>query len=156
MVRQARQDPRESRVLQVPAAEPKEAEHHFIERLSVETDPSDVHADLANGITLFVVVDCRSAEEYAAGHIPGAVSLPYRTLTPESATRLSRDVTYVTYDAGLFDNACTKMALRLAALGFRVKEMMGGLEGWKTEGYPLATGTAPGKVAPKPALARIK
>lgn len=156
MPRQGKQDPRDSRVLQVPAADPREAESILLQRLSLETDPSDVHADLTKGVTGFVVVDCRPAGPYAAGHIPGAASLPYATITPESAAKLATDAVYVVYDDGLFDNACTKTALRLAALGFRVKELMGGLEGWRAEGYPLAVGTNPGKLATvRPELARL-
>ena len=156
MVRQGKQDPRDSRVLQVPAAEPQEAESHFLQRLSVETDPSDVHADLAKGITGFTVVDCRPAEKYVKGHVPGAVNLPYHSITPESATTLSSKETYVVYDDGLFDNAATKTALRMAALGLRVKEMMGGLAGWKAEGYVSAIGSSPGKLAAKPPMASVK
>lgn len=148
-------DPRSSLVLQVPAAEPAEAESHFLDQLSFETDPSDVHTDLSKGVGGFVVVDCRSAEAYAKAHIPGAVSLPYRSLTPESVARLSRDVTYVTYDGSLYDNAATKTALRLSALGLRVKEMLGGLLGWQAEGYEVATGPTPGKLAVKPTLQRV-
>lgn len=155
MARQGKQDPRDSRVLQVPAAEPQEAESHFLQRLSLETDPSDVHADLAKGVTGFVVVDCRAPASYAAGHIPGAVNLPYHSISPESAEALSPDPVYVVYDDGLFDNAGPKTALRLAALGFRVKELMGGLQGWKAEGYAVAAGTAPGKLVAKPTLARV-
>lgn len=140
-------DPRESRVLQVPAAEPREAESLFLQRLSVETDPSDVHHDLLRGAEGFVLVDCRPVADYAAGHVPTAVNLPYATLSPQSTAKLSTGATYVVYDTGLFDNAATKSALRLAALGFRVKEMMGGLAGWRAEGYPVAIGTAAGKVA---------
>ncbi|HJQ93096.1 MAG TPA: rhodanese-like domain-containing protein, partial [Candidatus Thermoplasmatota archaeon] len=97
----------------------------------------------------------RPAGSYAAGHVPGAVNLPYHGLSAESTAKLSTDTVYVVYDDGLFDNAGTKTALRLAALGFRVKELMGGLEGWKAEGYPVAAGTAPGKLVAKPALARL-
>jgi rhodanese-related sulfurtransferase len=156
MVRQGKQDPRDSRVLQVPAADPREAESLLLQRLSIETDPSDVHADLTKGVTGFVVVDSRPSASYAKAHIPGAASMPYATITEETASQLSTAATYVVYDDGLFDNAGTKTALRLAALGFRVKELMGGLEGWKAEGYPVAVGTTPGKLAvAKPTLARI-
>jgi rhodanese-related sulfurtransferase len=150
------QDPRESRVLQVPAADPREAESILLQRLSLETDPSDVHADLSKGVAGFVVVDCRPAAAYAAGHVPGASSLPYATITEASTAALAPDAVYVVYDDGLFDNACTKAALRLATLGFRVKELMGGLAGWKAEGYPVAVGTAPGRLAAaKATLARL-
>jgi len=43
----------------------------------------------------------------------------------------------VTYCDGVFCNASTKAAARLAALGFRVKEMLDGMNGWKAEGYPV-------------------
>lgn len=156
MARQAKQDPRDSRVLQVPAADPREAQSLLIQRLSLETDPSDVHADLSKGVTLFVLVDSRPPAAYATSHIPGAVSMPYASISPEGTSKLATDPTYVVYDDGLYDNACTKTALRLASLGFRVKELMGGLEGWKAEGYPVAVGTAPGKLAaPKATLARV-
>jgi rhodanese-related sulfurtransferase len=140
-------DPRDSLVLQVPAAEPVEAEHHFLTQLSFETDPSDVHTDLGRGVNGFVLVDCRSGADYAKGHVPTAVSMPYRDIGHESTARLGRDATYVVYDSGLLDNAATKTCLRLAALGFRVKEMMGGLHGWRAEGFPVAVGTAAGKLA---------
>lgn len=140
-------DPRDSLVLQVPAAEPVEAETHFLMQLSFETDPSDVHTDLGRGVTGFVVVDCRSGADYAKGHVPTAVNMPYRDIGHESTARLSRDATYVVYDSGLFDNAATKTCLRLSALGFRVKEMMGGLNGWRSEGFPVAVGTVAGKLA---------
>lgn len=148
--RDPRKHPRDSLVLQVPAAEPVEAEAHFLTQLSFETDPSDVHGDLAKGVTGFVVVDCRAPEEYARGHIPGALNMPYKALTHEATAKLDRDMTYVVYDAGLFDNAATKSCLRMAALGLRVKEMIGGLHGWVGEGYTVEKGTAAGKIAVKP------
>lgn len=149
--RDPRTDPRDSLVLQVPAAEPVEAETHFLTQLSFETDPSDVHTDLSNGFAGFVVVDCRAPEEYAKGHVPGALNMPYKALTHESTAKLAKDMTYVVYDAGLFDNAATKSCLRMAALGLRVKEMIGGLHGWVGEGYAVEKGPAAGKLAVKAA-----
>ena len=149
-------DPRTSLVLQVPAAEPIEAEAHFLRKLSFETDPSDVQADLSKGVAGLVVLDCRSAEKYAAGHVPGAVSMPYRTMTPEATAKLSKDVTYVTYCSSWHCNASTKGALRLATLGYRVKEMLGGMAAWTSEGYEVATGTTPGKLAPAQPLQKIR
>jgi rhodanese-related sulfurtransferase len=136
--------PRHSSVLETPAADPAQARAHFAAKLAHETDPSDVHADLSKGVTGFVVVDCRSPESYARGHIPGALSLPYRTITAETAARLSKDRTYVTYCSNVHCNASTKGALRLSDLGFRVKEMTGGFEAWQKKGYPVAAGTAAG------------
>jgi rhodanese-related sulfurtransferase len=43
----------------------------------------------------------------------------------------------VTYCDGVYCNASTKAAAKLTALGFRVKEMLDGMEGWRKEGYAI-------------------
>ena len=130
-----------SRVLEVPPASPAAAAAHFRERLGFTTDPADVHADLAAGDAHFVVVDARSPESYARGHVPGAISFPHRTMTADSAARLlPAGVPVVTYCDGVHCNASTKAAARLSALGYEVKEMLGGLEGWRRDGLPVEEG----------------
>ena len=129
-----------SSVLETPAAPSAEAARHFAARLAYETDPSDVHADLGKGVAGFVVVDCRSPESFAKGHVPGALNLPYRRMTAESLAGLDKGKTYVTYCTSVHCNASTKGALRLSQLGFRVKEMLGGIRAWQAEGYEVATG----------------
>ncbi|MGL5793595.1 MAG: rhodanese-like domain-containing protein, partial [Waterburya sp.] len=37
-------------------------------------------------------------------------------------------------------NASTKGALAMTKLGFRVKELMGGLNWWKRDGHPTSSG----------------
>ena len=127
-----------SLVLEVPAAEPKEASRHFVSKLSVETDPSDVMLDLQRGQDGFVLLDVRSSDDYEDCHIEGAVHIPYRQINAETSGQLPKDKVIVTYCWGPGCNASTKGALRLALLGFRVKEMIGGLEYWKREGGKIA------------------
>ncbi len=129
-----------SAVLDTPAADPDEAARHFAARLAYETDPSDVHADLGKGIRDFVVVDCRSPESYAKAHVPGALNLPYRKMTAEGVAHLPKDKLIVAYCTSVHCNASTKGALRLSRLGYRVKEMTGGIRGWQAEGYAVETG----------------
>ena len=124
-------------VLEHPPASPDVAARHFAARLAVETDPSDVHADLDRGVTSIVVVDARSPQHYAECHIPGALSLPHRTITRETTAHLSPEVCVVVYCWGPGCNAATKGAARLSALGFQAKEMIGGLEYWRREGYAV-------------------
>jgi rhodanese-related sulfurtransferase len=126
-----------SRVLRVPAADPAAAHAHFSARLTFETDCSDVHADLATRAydQGFVVLDARSADDYAAGHVPGAISMPHATITPETAAALPRDQLVVTYCWGPNCNGATQAAAKLAALGFSVKEMLGGFDYWCRDGY---------------------
>jgi rhodanese-related sulfurtransferase len=125
-------------VLEHPAAAPDSAARHFLARLAVETDPSDVHADLERGVSRIIVVDARAPQHYAACHIPEATNLPHRTITRETTAHLPLDACVVTYCWGPGCNAATKAAARLAALGFQVKEMIGGIEYWRREGYTVA------------------
>ncbi len=130
-------------VFEAPAASPEAAAAHFRERLALTTDAADVRAELQSGDPSFVLVDARSAENFAKVHVPGAISFPHRTITAESAARLiPRGKPVVTYCDGVHCNASTKAAAKLAALGYRVKEMLDGLEGWRKDGFPLAQGPA--------------
>jgi len=113
------------------------AARHFHWRLAFETDPADVHADLAAGVAEFTLVDTRSRDAFAAGHIPGAVSLPYTEIEQTEPTALPRNRLVVTYGSSAACNAATKGAAALAAFGYQVKEMLGGLEAWRREGYPI-------------------
>jgi rhodanese-related sulfurtransferase len=125
-------------VLETPPAAPADAHRHFAAKLTVETDPWDVNADLQRGGGRFVVVDARSAEAYAECHVPGAVSLPHRAITAESAAAaLPGSLPVVVYCWGPACNAAAKAAVRLAALGYAVKEMVGGLEYWRHEGHAV-------------------
>ena len=136
-----------SMVLEHPVGERTLALEHFRSRLGLATDPSDVHADLERGETGFIVLDARSPEAYAAGHVPGAVSLPHRRMEASTVAALPKDKVIVTYCDGIGCNASTKAAFKLTALGFLVKEMIGGLDWWKRDGYPVATGGEPGRLA---------
>lgn len=124
-------------VLEHPAATSQDARRHFTARLAVETDPSDVHADLERGVDRIVVVDARSAQQFSECHVPGAINLPHRSITAETTSSLSRDVCVVVYCWGPACNAATKAGARLSDLGFQVKEMIGGLEYWRREGYAV-------------------
>ncbi len=126
-----------SLVLEVPSAEPQEASRHFASKLSVETDPSDVMLDLQRGQNGFIIVDVRSTDDYEESHVDGAISFPYRQINAETVTRLPKDKLIVVYCWGPGCNASTKAALRLSTLGYRVKEMIGGLEYWKKDGGNL-------------------
>jgi rhodanese-related sulfurtransferase len=127
-----------SNVLAHPAAAPHDAAAHFAHRLALEVDCADVGADLSAGLRGFTVVDCRAPSAYAAGHVPGAVNLPYQRISAETvAELLPPDGLLVTYCDGPHCNASTHGALRLAGLGRPVKEMIGGLDGWRRDGLPV-------------------
>ncbi len=115
---------------------------HYAAKLEWETDPSDLQAELEKGAAV-VVVDARTPQAYARGHIPGAVNLPHRTMTAKAAAALDRRALHVVYCDGIGCNASTKGAYNLRKLGFRVKELIGGIEWWKKDGYPVRRGSKP-------------
>jgi rhodanese-related sulfurtransferase len=127
-------------VTDVPAAASSEALAHFEKLLAFETDCWDVHAALAAGHPGFVVLDVRSAEAFAAGHVPGAVSLPHRRINERNLAAHPADALFVVYCAGPHCNGADKAAVALARLGRPVKKMIGGFTGWNDEGFELSRG----------------
>lgn len=128
------------KVLETMPAASAAARDYFAAKLACETDPADVWADLATGRTGFVVVDTRGDDAYARGHVPGAIRLPHAEIDERSIAALPAGAVAVTYCWGPGCNAGTKGALKLAALGVPVKEMIGGFEYWQREGHPIETG----------------
>jgi rhodanese-related sulfurtransferase len=130
----------ENAVTSVPAASSAAALQHFEALLAFETDCWDVHAALQLTDPGFVVLDVRSPEAYAAGHVDGAVNLPHRRIIERNLDRYHPDTLFVVYCAGPHCNGADRAAVRLAHLGRPVKKMIGGIEGWRDEGFGLATG----------------
>ena len=128
-------------VSEVAAAAPAAASAHFAARLALETDCWDVHAATRDGQVDFVLLDVRTAALYAAGHVPGAVSLPHREIGEARMAVWPADTLFVVYCAGPHCNGADKAALRLAGLGRRVKVMIGGVTGWLDEGLALRKGS---------------
>ncbi len=103
-------------------------------KLAYEMDPADLFEALENQEEI-VVIDARQAFGYEKEHIPTAINFPHREMTKESTQHLDKTKTYICYCDGIGCNASTRGALKLAKLGFKVKELMGGIEWWKFDGY---------------------
>jgi len=129
-----------SKVLRYLPGDTAAALSHFYTKLSFETDAYDVYADMQEGITDFIVIDARSAESYALEHIPSAINLPHRQMNDLTTASLPKDKVMVVYCDGIGCNASTKGAFKLASLGFKTKELLGGIDWWKRDGYPVEGG----------------
>ena len=103
-------------------------------KLNYETDSWDLFEALNNGESI-VVIDARSPEAYETEHIPTSINIPHRKMSEVTTGELDKSKVYVTYCDGIGCNASTKGALNMAKLGFQVKELMGGLDCWKRDGY---------------------
>ncbi|XXJ19247.1 rhodanese-like domain-containing protein [Desulfovibrio caledoniensis] len=114
---------------------------HYEDKLRWEIDSWDLNEARKSGQNV-VVIDARGTAAFEAEHIPGAVSLPHREMSEASTAGLARDALYVTYCDGIGCNASTKGALNMTRLGFTVKELIGGIDWWKRDGYPTEKGEA--------------
>ena len=119
------------------SATPEEALRHFERLLQFETDCWDVHAALGQPNPGFVLLDVRSPECFASGHVAGAINLPHRRIVERNVAQYPLDTMFVVYCNGPHCNGADKAAVRLSQLGRRVKKMIGGVTGWTDEGFDL-------------------
>ena len=108
--------------------------NYYSAKLAYEMDSYDLFTAVNNNEDI-VVVDGRAKQAFETEHIPGAINLPHREICSNTTASLDKDKTYVCYCDGIGCNASTKTALKLLTLGFSVKELIGGLDWWKRDGY---------------------
>jgi phage shock protein E len=83
----------------------------------------------------FVIIDVRRPDEFAGGHIPGAINID-SALFSEQIGGLDPDGTYVIYCQRGARSAGIRELMREA--GFReVYEVEGGISAWKAVGLPV-------------------
>lgn len=145
-----RRHPMPSPVKEYAAASSDEAVNHFSKKFSFETDCWDVHYSISQGKKDFVLIDVRSPAMYEKSYIPGAINIPHGKINQRRMAEFPGDTLFVVYCAGPHCNGSTRAALRLAQLGLKVKEMIGGMTGWADEGFAFAHGTEIGEL---PAIA---
>jgi rhodanese-related sulfurtransferase len=107
---------------------------HYANKLAFEIDSWDLKVALEAGENI-IVIDARSPEAYQKEHIPGAINIPHRKMIEATTKHLDKHALVVSYCDGIGCNASTKGALNMAKLGFRVKELIGGLDWWKRDGH---------------------
>lgn len=126
-------------VTKVKAANSEQAALYFQSTLTYETDCWDVNDALQSGGEGFVLLDVRSPDAYAQGHVEGAINLPVGKLVKSKLAQWPEDTLFVTYCAGPHCNGATKGAIKLAELNRPCKIMIGGITGWIDEGFQLKT-----------------
>ena len=87
-----------------------------------------------------LVLDLRPTEEYAAGHIPGAISMPARELEAR-IDELPRDRPIVAYCRGPYCSTAAEAVRMLRERGFDVRRMQDSVLEWQAAGMPVAAGT---------------
>jgi phage shock protein E len=84
------------------------------------------------------VIDVRSPEEYAKGHVPGAVNIPIGELESR-LSELGGQRLLVPYCNMLHpgNSRGEKATALLKNLGFEAKALQGGFVAWQAEGLPV-------------------
>ena len=108
---------------------PAQAKAFFEAKLAFTTGPVELDRWIKSHEDNLVVVDVRAAEDYAKGHIPGAINIPKeRWDNPQGLRKDKTNVVYCyTQQCHLAANACVRFASR----DFPVMELEGGFETWK-------------------------
>src|SRR5918911_285009 len=83
-----------------------------------------------------VVLDVRPEEEYRAGHIPGAISVPVDALEAALQT-LPRDREIVAYCRGPYCVFSDEAVALLRARGYQARRLAEGLPDWRAAGLPI-------------------
>jgi rhodanese-related sulfurtransferase len=83
-----------------------------------------------------VILDTRPAQEYRAGHIPGALSIPVDELS-QRLRRLPKNKEYVAYCRGPYCVYADRAVEMLTSSGRRAHRLKEGFPEWKAAGLPV-------------------
>lgn len=86
-----------------------------------------------------IVLDVRPSEEYRAGHIPGALSVPLKDLESH-LSELPRDQEIVAFCRGPYCIFAFEAVELLKAKGFRAVRLADSIQDWRSRGLPVTTG----------------
>lgn len=85
------------------------------------------------------VLDVRPADEFALGHLPGAVNVPLRELEAR-LTEFSPAQEIVAYCRGPYCVLSYEAVAALRARGFKARRLEDGLPEWRAAGFPVVIG----------------
>lgn len=87
------------------------------------------------------VLDVRPHDEFALGHIPGALNIPLSALSQHlSAFKRSREI--IAYCRGTYCVLSFGAVALLRQRGFKVRRLEDGMPEWRTAGLPVVVGSA--------------
>lgn len=90
------------------------------------------------------LIDVREPDEYAEGHIPGAVNIPLSGLVGRESECVRGPVVHVVCaSGGRSQRACEHLSQYAGAGGTVFVNVAGGTRGWMSEGREVVTGESP-------------
>jgi rhodanese-related sulfurtransferase len=113
--------------------DPAKAKEYFEAKMAFTTGPIElermIQQDEVN------VVDVRAADDYAEGHVPGAVNLPKEKWNTLQGLR--KDQTTVLYCYSQTCHLAATAAVEFTSKGYPIMEMEGGFKAWKESGLDI-------------------
>jgi rhodanese-related sulfurtransferase len=117
---------------------PAKAKKYFEAKMAFTTGPVELERMGQEGQPVNIV-DVRAGEDYAEGHIPGAVNLPKDQWHDNKIlkSRLRKDKINVLYCYSHVCHLAATAAVLFASKGFPVMELEGGWRTWKDGGFDV-------------------
>jgi rhodanese-related sulfurtransferase len=112
-----------------------EAVKFFEAKLAYEAGPVGLNQWITNEDNV-QVIDLRTPELFAKGHVPTAVNVQYDELEAY-LPKLNKEVNTVVYCYDITCHLSAKGALLLAQKGYRVQELVGGFNTYAEKGYTV-------------------
>ncbi len=118
----------------------QEAAKYFEAELAHKVNPGSVKRAIQTNDPNIVIIDLRKRAQYAEGHVPGAINLPFDEWhsfdgTKADFSELDPTKMHYVYCYELYCNLSVKAALLLAQNGYPVKEVRGGFKAYKEHNY---------------------
>lgn len=121
-----------------PAAPPAAAEQTSAKQaVNQKITPADYQATFVDGGANHMLVDVRTPEEFAGGHIPGAVNIPVQELQ-QRLEEIPQDTAVVLYCRS--GNRSNQAASILGDAGYPEIYDLGGIVAWAGNGGQVCTG----------------
>jgi rhodanese-related sulfurtransferase len=112
---------------------------HFQKVTIKDVSPAEAYAiiGLNAGHANFTIIDVRTPEEYAAGHIPGALNRDYRSPTfKDEIAKFDKGRIYLIYCRSGVRSASARDVMK--ELGFQqIYNISGGITDWIAQGLPV-------------------
>jgi rhodanese-related sulfurtransferase len=124
---------------QLTINDPAKAMEYFEARMAFSTGPVELERMMKHNEVN--VVDVRAAEDYAEGHIPGAINLPKDLWGAMKGLR--KDKVNVLYCYSQVCHLAAKAALEFAAKGYPVMELEGGWRWWRDDDFTVEVMSSP-------------
>ena len=115
---------------------PEKAKEFFDAKINFTTGPVELKQIMDSNENINIV-DVRAPEDFAIGHIPGAINLPKQDWSTHAG--LKNDRVNIVYCYSEVCHLAAAAAREFAEHGFAVMELEGGFEEWQRYNMPIGT-----------------